>query len=78
MTPRIERGIHRAQHHANFDADIVSVTAAVASGRYEQEKPATPAISDSPAVRSADQERETLPVTSDEKGALSIAWRRKR
>jgi hypothetical protein len=36
------------------------------------------AISDSPAVRSADQEREALPVTSDEKGALSIAWRRKR
>jgi hypothetical protein len=44
----------------------------------EQEKPATPAISDSPAVRSADQERETLPVASDEKGAVSIARRRKR
>jgi hypothetical protein len=27
---------------------------------------------------SADQERETLPVTSDEKGALSIARRRAR
>jgi DDE superfamily endonuclease len=29
-------------------------------------------------VWSPDQERETLPVTSDEKGALSIARRRKR
>jgi hypothetical protein len=43
-----------------------------------QEKPATCAISDSPPMRSADQERETLPVTSDEKGALPIARRRKR
>jgi hypothetical protein len=43
-----------------------------------QEKPATSAISDSPAVRSADQERETLPLTSDEKGPLSIARRRTR
>jgi hypothetical protein len=42
-----------------------------------QEKPATRAISDSPAVRSADQKREALPVTSDEKGPLSIARRRK-
>ena len=42
-----------------------------------QEKP-TRAISDSPAVRSADQKREALPVTSDKKGALSIARRRKR
>jgi hypothetical protein len=31
----------------------------------------------SPLVWSADQERETLPLASDEKGALSIAWRRK-
>jgi hypothetical protein len=29
-------------------------------------------------MRSADQERESLPVTSDEKGALSIARRRSR
>jgi hypothetical protein len=43
-----------------------------------QEKPTTRAISDSPAVRSTDQEREALPVTSDKKGALSIARRRKR
>jgi hypothetical protein len=43
-----------------------------------QEKPATRAISESPSVRSADQEREALPVTSDKKGALSIARRRKR
>ena len=43
-----------------------------------QEKRTTRAISDSPAVRSPDQERETLPVTSDEKGPLSIARRRKR
>jgi hypothetical protein len=43
-----------------------------------EEKPTTFAISDSPAVRSADQERQTLPVTSDKKGALSIARRRKR
>ena len=33
-----------------------------------EETPATPAISDSPSVRSADQEWETLPVASDEKG----------
>ena len=43
-----------------------------------QEKPATRAISDGPAVRSAYKERETLPVASDEKRALSIARRRKR
>jgi hypothetical protein len=43
-----------------------------------QEKPTTRAISDSPAVRSADQKREALPVTSDKKGTLSIARRRKR
>jgi hypothetical protein len=36
-----------------------------------------PAISDSPAVRSADQEWKALPVASDEKGALPIARRRK-
>jgi hypothetical protein len=34
-------------------------------------------ISDRASVRSADQERETLPVASDEKGPLSIARRRK-
>jgi hypothetical protein len=43
-----------------------------------QEKPTTRAISDSPSVRSADEERETLPFTSDEQGTLPIAWRRKR
>jgi hypothetical protein len=47
-------------------------------GEREREKLATRAISDSPAVRSADQEREALPVTSDEKGALSVARRRER
>jgi hypothetical protein len=44
---------------------------------YERGR-ATPAVSESPSVRSADQERKTLPVTSDKKGALSIARRRKR
>jgi hypothetical protein len=55
-------------------------TAKNAQRAYEraQEKPTTRAISDSPAVRSADQEREALPVTSDKKGPLSIARRRKR
>jgi hypothetical protein len=43
-----------------------------------QEKPTTRAISDSPSVRSADQEREALPVASDGKGPVSIARRRKR
>jgi hypothetical protein len=43
-----------------------------------QGKPTARAISDSPAVRSADQKREALPVTSDKKGTLSIARRRKR
>src|SRR5262245_30517846 len=43
----------------------------------EREKPATPAISDSPSVRSANQERQALPVASDEKGALSATRRRK-
>jgi hypothetical protein len=43
-----------------------------------QEKPTTRAISESPSVRSADQEREALPVASDEKGTLPIARRRKR
>jgi hypothetical protein len=31
----------------------------------------------SPTVRGANQEREALPVTSDEKGALPVARRRK-
>jgi hypothetical protein len=44
----------------------------------EQEKPATPAISDSPSMRSAYKEREPLPLAIDEKGTLSIARRRKR
>jgi hypothetical protein len=43
-----------------------------------QETPTTRAISDSPSMRSADQERETLPVASDKKGPLSIARRRQR
>lgn len=38
----------------------------------------TPAVSESPSVRCADQEWEALPVTSDEKGALPIARRRTR
>ena len=36
------------------------------------------AISDSPSMWSADEEREAMPVASDEKGARSIARRRKR
>jgi hypothetical protein len=49
-------------------------------GRYErgEETPAAGSISESPSVRSADQERETLPVASDEKRPLSTARRRKR
>jgi len=43
-----------------------------------EETPTAPAISDSPSMRSADQERETLPLASDEKGTLSIARRRSR
>jgi hypothetical protein len=43
-----------------------------------EETPTARAISKSSAVRSADQERETVAVTSDEKGPLSIARRRKR
>jgi hypothetical protein len=35
-------------------------------------------ITESPSMRSADQERKTLPVTGDKKGALSVARRRKR
>jgi hypothetical protein len=47
---------------------------------YERrpEKPTTAAISASPSVRSAHQERKALPVTSNEKGTLSIARRRNR
>jgi hypothetical protein len=47
---------------------------------YERarENPTTRPIPESATVRSANQEREALPVTSDEKGALSIARRRKR
>jgi hypothetical protein len=41
-------------------------------------KPPTRAISDNPLVRSADEKREALPVTGDEKRTLSIARRRKR
>jgi hypothetical protein len=43
-----------------------------------QEKPTARPIPDSPAVRSAYEEREALPVTSDQKGTLSITRRRKR
>jgi hypothetical protein len=47
---------------------------------YERrtEKQATRTIPKRCSVRSADQERETLPVTSDEKGALPFARRRNR
>jgi hypothetical protein len=47
---------------------------------YERgrENPTTRAISDSPSVRSADQKREAMSVTSNGKGALSITRRRKR
>jgi hypothetical protein len=43
-----------------------------------RKNPTTRAISESPSMRSADQERKALPVTSDKKGALSVARRRKR
>ena len=43
-----------------------------------EETPAAGSISESPPVWSADQERETLPVASNEKGTLSIARRRSR
>jgi hypothetical protein len=43
-----------------------------------EETPATRAISDSPSMRSAYQERQALQVASDEKRPLSIARRRKR
>jgi hypothetical protein len=43
-----------------------------------RENPTTPAISECPPVRSAHEEREPVPVTSNEKGALSVARRRKR
>jgi len=42
------------------------------------EKPTAGPVSDSTSVRSADQEWQTLPVTSNEKGTLSIARRRTR
>ena len=47
---------------------------------YERKKakPATRAIPDSAAVWGANKERAALPVTSDEKGALSVTRRRKR
>ena len=47
---------------------------------YERKKakPPTRAIPDSPAVWGANKERAALPVTSDEKGALSVTRRRKR
>jgi hypothetical protein len=41
----------------------------------EPGKPTAPAISASPSMRSADQERQALPVPSDEEGALSLARR---
>jgi len=43
-----------------------------------QEKPTARPIPDSPAVWSPDKERQALPVTSDQKGTLSLARRRKR
>jgi hypothetical protein len=47
---------------------------------YEREKaePATRTVSECPAVRGANEEWETLPGTSDEKGALPVTRRRKR
>jgi hypothetical protein len=47
---------------------------------YERgrEKPATRKIPNSQSVRSADQEREALPITGDQEGALSTTRRRKR
>jgi hypothetical protein len=43
-----------------------------------QEKRTARAVSESQAVRSADQEREALPFASDKKGTLSVARWRKR
>jgi hypothetical protein len=40
-----------------------------------RKKPTALAISEGASVRSADQERKVLPVTSDKKGAVSIARR---
>ena len=47
---------------------------------YEREKaePATRTVSECPAMRGANEEWETLPGTSDEKGALPVTRRRKR
>jgi hypothetical protein len=50
----------------------------VQADEREPDKPTAPPISECPQMRSADQERETLPVTSDKKGALPVARRRKR
>jgi hypothetical protein len=44
---------------------------------YERRRPTTRAISEGPSVRSANKKRQALPVTSDKKGPLPIAWRRK-
>jgi hypothetical protein len=63
---------------ADFDANRGLVLIGDAAYERERENPTTCAISESPSVRSADQKREALPVTSDKKGALSIARRRKR
>jgi len=64
----------RERGTARLDEAVVAYREAL----KERTRPATCPISDSPAVRSPDQEREALPVTSDEKGTLPIARRRKR
>jgi hypothetical protein len=42
----------------------------------EPHKPAAPAIPERPSMRGADQERQALPVASDQEGAMSIPRRR--
>jgi hypothetical protein len=44
----------------------------------EPDKPAALTISERPSMRSADQERQALPVPGDQEGAMSIARRRSR
>src|SRR6516225_1228933 len=65
-------------HHSKGLSSTCALKGFEWTGVRECFRPLTLAISKSSSVWSPDQEREALPLASDEKGPLSIARRRKR
>jgi hypothetical protein len=72
-------GVNDPDEAADGPRDPEILNALVLAGEpSEPDKPTALPVSERPSMRSANQEREALPITSDKKAALSIARRRKR